>query len=450
MIEFACTACEETLDVESNRAGVAVECPDCGEKTTVPQGKTEPSSHRRNAADSRLSKAAATISATDYSAIGHSLLSKIKEALALTRLFCLRFASSDFQQMKLTDFEAAKLANEASISRDSEAARVHVWRRALLWISSACLIFASITATVNFLESLSQQNPGIIALMSLLQFAANIAGAVFVFRAARHWSDISTSRRLSRIGWLYMFIAPFLIACIPVAPFMGQQTGLTTAEMSAGFGMTLAIGLVPIIIGLFPGLIRASLAVKTLFPELTLPGWVVVVIAPLYSLFFMLPLVFAMQSITPGISSLLAIIGCSALVLGPVFLVFDAPRIVAPMALEDVDRKLGPTRRKVKLAGAIAIGAFILLLLINMPSIPVAVFNVGGFLASVLASILLTVVVFSDFLVNMLRYGFVFDRTVFELESANVVADRFERLGDVAIAHEQSAEHRMLGEFPQI
>ena len=64
----------------------------------------------------------------------------------------------------------------------------------------------------------------------------------------------------------------------------------------AQLGLGAVLVLAPKIFGLFPGLIRCSLTVKTLLPETSTPGWLGIIIAPTYSLFLAMATITAIQT----------------------------------------------------------------------------------------------------------------------------------------------------------
>lgn len=70
----------------------------------------------------------------------------------------------------------------------------------------------------------------------------------------------------------------------PVAYFIDQIGGLLEG---AGY----LVALLPAVLSLVPGVLKACLRVKSLLPESLLPGWFIVVVAPFYGLFLLVVLV---------------------------------------------------------------------------------------------------------------------------------------------------------------
>src|ERR1043165_9907434 len=82
------------------------------------------------------------------------------------------------------------------------------------------------------------------------------------------------------------------------------------AVMPFVFAMIAMLQLAPKAISLMPGLIRASLGIKLLFPGSTAPGWLIVIGAPLYALLAYVVLIIPYQFTGSGwfISGVLGLI----------------------------------------------------------------------------------------------------------------------------------------------
>src|SRR5664279_2669028 len=104
-------------------------------------------------------------------------------------------------------------------------------------------------------------------------------------------------------AWVIYFVSPFLVYLYPyrtafdgsiyaaraAAEIAGVHLNASnqTIHMAVGlaFGVQALLALGPKIISLMPGLIRASIVSKLLFPGTTAPGWLIMLCAPLYTLF---------------------------------------------------------------------------------------------------------------------------------------------------------------------
>src|SRR5207237_6780244 len=135
----------------------------------------------------------------------------------------------------------------------------------------------------------------------LFMFLPAIAEAVFcivAFEQLRRWAQWRRQRRVLFIAWAVYFLAPFLVYLYPYRS-MVSSLALTRLAEFLGFGVAshegslrmvagLAIGVAallalgPKIISLMPGLIRASIVTKLLFPGTTAPGWLMMLAAPFY------------------------------------------------------------------------------------------------------------------------------------------------------------------------
>ncbi len=176
------------------------------------------------------------------------------------------------------------------------------WRRSLLLVA---LVFLAVTAGisfVNFLIDLSQVGPEaesqgfnvkLFQLLAAIGWVAKVVLALSAWFALRRWAELGRSHRAVKLGWAVGFAVPFGLAMVPVASLfdlpavslqqMAQQQ-LMLQLMGLGMGIAYFIQLLPAILAVFVGVIRAALLVKRFWPEAAIPGWVASVAAPLLSL----------------------------------------------------------------------------------------------------------------------------------------------------------------------
>lgn len=155
--------------------------------------------------------------------------------------------------------------------------------------------------TVNFkpmAEMLGSRVPDTVDLapvdnMFALLIVPVFVGGVLSLWAAWRWRDVRTSRRLARIGFLVTFLAPFLVAALPISRFLDhgpiseREGSSLNLALSTMVGLRFSFLLGSRAIALFPGIIRASMALKTLLPESPMPGWAAALLAPMYSIFLL-------------------------------------------------------------------------------------------------------------------------------------------------------------------
>jgi hypothetical protein len=114
----------------------------------------------------------------------------------------------------------------------------------------------------------------------------------------KNWSHWRKQRRMLFWGWLLFMAMPFFVFLYPLRTVLVENaTSGTDAIRGLGMGgiynravqpfvfaMIAMLQLAPKAVSLMPGLVRASLVIKLLFPGSVGPGWLIVMCAPLYAL----------------------------------------------------------------------------------------------------------------------------------------------------------------------
>jgi hypothetical protein len=226
------------------------------------------------------------------------------------------------------------------------------WRRSMLWTTATLLAAASAAALVDFLVALAKTDDdvrqffdaGTFHFLQFLQLAAGIFLAVAAARGAARWDE----HRLVRWGWIVGFLVPFATALVPVsslfrfeAPATAEAAAQQTQALQAVglvFGLLLFLGLVPSVLAVFLGAIRASLTLEQIVPESSLPGWVATVAAPVFGLVAIA--VFVLFHQIGGSFILLA--GVGLIVANYVLLARDGPRLARPQTAEEAMALLRP------------------------------------------------------------------------------------------------------------
>ena len=166
------------------------------------------------------------------------------------------------------------------------------WRRSVLFLVGCALIPLTV---IGFLDGIlvGQATP-----IRVVKLAPVIAEGLFLaicWSQLRHWAHWRKQRRMLLIGWFLFMGTPFIVFLYPLRTvFEGQINAEDVKALNLGaisrsllpFKITMIamLQLAPKAISLMPGLVRASLVIKLLFPGSTAPGWLIVVAAPIYAL----------------------------------------------------------------------------------------------------------------------------------------------------------------------
>lgn len=169
------------------------------------------------------------------------------------------------------------------------------WRRSVLFLVACTLIPLTIMGVTDALRS-TRWMP-----IFFVKFAPAFAEGVFCYvcwTQLKDWANWRKQRRRLFYGWLLFMITPFVVFLYPLRTvFEGIGNMNRDALLALGFegvykqvlmpfmfAMLAMLQLAPKAISLMPGLVRASLVIKLLFPGASAPGWLIVMAAPLYAL----------------------------------------------------------------------------------------------------------------------------------------------------------------------
>jgi hypothetical protein len=119
--------------------------------------------------------------------------------------------------------------------------------------------------------------------------------------------------------------------------------------------VTYAVGLVPILLSFPSGVVRGAARIKALLPSSTLAGWVLVILTPIYALFFVIALILVEQLV--GRSLLL--LGILLLTASPFVHVLAARLYVLPLTTDRDVRRLAAVQRW---AGLLTVSGVVMIL----------------------------------------------------------------------------------------
>lgn len=167
-------------------------------------------------------------------------------------------------------------------------------------------------AVKEALDALGPGNVTTLSNLNVLMMLAQIAAVALLGVAAWKWHEPLSSRRWLLGAWAASFLFPFLIMLLPITGMMNfshipSETVRDTLTSTLGtlLGIAWFVILLPKVIALFPAVIRASMVLKNLLPESAAPCWTAIAVAPFYSLFLLLVVIFVNQT-NPSIFIVLA------------------------------------------------------------------------------------------------------------------------------------------------
>ena len=214
--------------------------------------------------------------------------------------------------------------------------RYLVWRRSLLLAVVLPLAFSAALGALHGLEDLPYLTR-LGALVTSLDLLALCALPLTALAAALLWSRPRLSFRVLLCGWAVGFALPLLDSLLPlrwlfeVPAEYGEAVGKAArALIDVGAAFLYYFALMPTVLSLIPGALRACVRVKSLLPGSTLPGWFLVAGAPLYVL-LVLVLFIAVNQV---IGNLLLLAGVAVLLSAPLVYLARARLFVRPLTAE--------------------------------------------------------------------------------------------------------------------
>jgi hypothetical protein len=199
-------------------------------------------------------------------------------------------------------------------------------------------------------------------MLELLRLAALYALPLTAYLAARSWDRHRRSRTILLRGWLIAFMTPLVLALFPFTwrvdlsaqdAALAAQTGNLLSLLGA---VAVYVTLMPAVLSLIPGVLRACLRVKALLPESILPGWFLVASTPLYVLLFLV--IFSTVNQLAG--NLLLVLAVLALAGAPVLYIVNAGTFTRPLHTEEDRAKIGRIQKLVALVTAAGLGLLVL------------------------------------------------------------------------------------------
>lgn len=261
--------------------------------------------------------------------------------ISLRRAFRLQIQTDE-----VLPSERAHLESQAKHITDPDHQAFLAWRRSVLLL--VAIMFVPLTV-FRFIETFDGAHVAPVArAFTLLPAFAEAAFCVVAFDQLRNWAQWRRQRRIMFVAWALYFVAPFLVYLYPFrSAYDSVYTALAAAELGTfRIGVNrqnahMAVGLVvgvqallalgPKVISLMPGLIRASIVTKLLFPGTTAPGWLMMLAAPFYALFAYIIVVLPYQ-VT---GSWQFVVGNTGILLAQVFIGVSGRRLTVPLTTQE-------------------------------------------------------------------------------------------------------------------
>lgn len=286
---------------------------------------------------------------------------------------------------------------------DGHFGRLLLWRRSMLFLGFCALVpslLVDAIRTIIWLDApdfgglpYDSEAAGLAGGFEFLAVCVNIAFAFGVYSAFRRWDDWGRSRRTLLVMWLVAFLTPFALALFPHRALGGGNPQI--APIYGFFGALLqTLHLAPKLLALVPGLLRAAVGAKVLFPQARGLGWLVVLAAP----FYMLLLYVILQLPYQLSGSPLVILAMLCFIAAPVTLWRAARGMTRPSTVGEVIAAV----KKTRIAAVVLnlAGALFLVAAVVSANVGFEVFDVLRLVVAMVANVLILSVVAMDALIG--------------------------------------------------
>ncbi|HUS65670.1 MAG TPA: hypothetical protein VMZ28_14065 [Kofleriaceae bacterium] len=241
--------------------------------------------------------------------------------VAFRRAFRMRIDPSEVTQHEREKLEAAGV-------RIPAVQAFLAWRRSLLTV----VILGLIPAVVLEIAGMAGDSdlPDTLKTLNILGVSVNVLFVVILVTQLGRWTQWRKQRRTLTVAWLIYFLAPFVIWLYPIKlafeeqiAVLGQQAAATgdpaQAALATVMGSVLGLGaalvammqLAPKAVSIMPGILRGAITSKLLFPGASGPGWLVLLMAPIYAILMYVVLMLPYQLTGSGyfVAAMVGLIG---------------------------------------------------------------------------------------------------------------------------------------------
>lgn len=176
--------------------------------------------------------------------------------------------------------------------------RVLLWRRGAMLVALVFLIPSTFVHLIKDFVAIGAGGfRGHVATLTLVGTLASIGLCIGAYSAFKRWDNWARSRKILFWTWAVAFLAPFVMSLVPYSVFGGG------AEEKLG-GFLAMLTLAPKALSLVPGLLRAALTTKTMFPGSPTPGWLILLGTPFYMLLLLVVMLIPYHLASGGLVAL--------------------------------------------------------------------------------------------------------------------------------------------------
>jgi hypothetical protein len=229
-----------------------------------------------------------------------ALLTAPPSAIGTFKLAIRRAFRLYIDPREVTDAERAALESQSPPITDPDVQGFLAWRRSVHLVVAVAILPLLLFQLINLAKS--ENNPGALNALFVLHLLIDVGFTVLLWTQLGRWTRWQKQRRILLYGWLAFFLMPFVLYLYPLRSAMDvaqvadpRMRELTSLVLGMAAAIAAMIELAPKAISLMPGLLRGALTSKLLFPGASGPGWLVLVLSPIYALLMYVVLIVPYQ-----------------------------------------------------------------------------------------------------------------------------------------------------------
>jgi len=284
--------------------------------------------------------------------------------------FCMYFKRTTgwrLNQVEPTEEETNKLVDKGDVTNKS-LQKYLVWRKTILSVSVLPILFSTIMGFIGIMGTIGRDTFN--ALGNFVRILPGVDGIVLFLGVvlSRWWWHLPRrSTRLLKILWAVSFVMPLVQGLFPIEMLVNSATrealyyDAESLAILLGIKVQLAISyaiqIVPIIVTFPSSFGRAGLRMRGLYPTSTsLPGWMLLICIPFYSLFVFMAIVVITQLVGSGVLLASTIL----LVSGPWIIVHQGDLYVNDVSTAEMDKRLNRTQAIVATVNGVGVVLFLI------------------------------------------------------------------------------------------
>jgi hypothetical protein len=214
-------------------------------------------------------------------------------AIALRRATGLTIDSRD-----VTGAERAALEVASPPVTDPVMQGFLTWRRSVHLVAAIAILPLLLVQIIDLVGG--RGRPAVLTALLVLQLLIDAGFAALLWYQLGSWTRWQKQQRILAAGWLAFFLTPFLLYLYPLRWAMEDPVATMLADPAVAQARGVALGvqasvlamiqLAPAAVSLVSGVQRGAVIAKLLFPAASGPGWLMLLLAPLFALLLYLVL----------------------------------------------------------------------------------------------------------------------------------------------------------------